>query len=333
MRGGLNESDWDVRFVAVETVESLGDKGAVPALINAFNELKRSTIGMGKQLAIMEAATALGVLGDKRATPALIEALNDGDIFVRVPAIIALGELGDKSAVPYLIEALNDENDADSWYVVEALGKLGDGRASLALYNVLKASERYDRVRAALALAKVGDGFFKEYSISALIDILNDDSNDAQARAADALAELSDERGVSAVLDALKNNINVWRGSAAQIRLGEKGDMRAVPYLIAILNGRYINTVRYHAAKVLGELGDKRAISALLGALSNDGGTVHALNKLHMLTSGVVQVRAAEALAELGDESIAPNLVEILGGDESIELKFWAAEALVKLSQ
>ena len=364
VRGGLNESDWDVRFVAVETVESLGDKGAVPALINAFNEMKRSTIGMGKQLAIMEAATALGALGDKRATPALIAALDDGDIFVRGTAITALGMLGDKSAAPYLIEALNDENDGDTRGVVKALGRLGDGRASLALYNVLKASESYDRVRAALALAKVGDGFYKEYSISALIDILNDDSNDAQALAAAALAELSDERGVSAVLDALKNNINVWLGSAAQIRLGEKGDMRAVPYLIAILNGRYSNTVRYHAAMVLGELGDKRAISALLGALSNDGGTVHVLNKLHMLTSGVAQVRAAEALAklgdkrgiphlmnalndgndnvrghaavalaELGDESIAPNLVEILGGDESIELKFWAAEALVKLSQ
>ncbi len=48
----------------------------------------------------------------------------------------------------------------------------------------------------------------------------------------------------SALIDALNNNTNVSRGSAAQIRLGEKGDTRAVPYLIDILNNNYNNIVR-----------------------------------------------------------------------------------------
>ena len=126
------------------------------------------------------------------------------------------------------------------------------------------------------------------------------------------------------------------------------------------------NTVRWRVAQVLGELGDVRAVPALMSALSSDGGMLfnRNMNQPHMMMSGMVQLGAAEALvklgderglphletalndddddmrgyaavalAELGDESIAPKLVEILGGNESIGLKFWAAEALVKLSR
>ena len=362
VRGALYHSNTGVRSAAVQTVENLSDIGAVPALINVFNEMRRSPTRLGM---ISIVTSALGVLGDKQATPALIEAIDDGNDHVLFFAIEALGVLGDKSAVPYLIEALNDQNDDYTSHVVEALGKLGDKRASFPLHKVFKASKSYDRVRAALALARVGGKFYKEQSVTALIEILNDDASYAQGRAAKALAELGDERGVSALIDALNNNLNVSRGSAAQIRLGEKGDTRAVPYLINILNSRYNNLVRARAARVLGQLEDKRAVPALISALSSDGGTISSImNKVHMMMSGMVQLRAAEALAKLGDnrgvphlmsalndgnvavrgnaavalaklghESIAPKLVEILGGDESIELKFFAAEALVKLSR
>ena len=365
VRGAINHSDADVKWIAAETAERLGDKGAVPALINAFHDIRVPY--HVKTLHLLPSITsALGAFGDKRATSALIKTLDDGDDFTRLQAIGALGELGDKSAVPHLIKALNDENDDDTGCVVEALGELGDERASLALYEVLKASESYDRVRAALALGKVDDGFYREYSVTALIEILNDDSNKAQRRAAKALAELGDDRGVFALIDALNNNSNVSRGSGAQIRLGENGDTRAVPYLIDILNSRYYNMVRLHAAKVLGDLGDERAVPALISTLSSyvDRSSDDPYNIPHMSLSGVVQVYAAAALAKLGDnrgvphlmsalndgkdavrgeaavalaelgnESIAPNLVDILGRDEGIELKLWVAEALVKLSR
>ena len=370
VRGALNHSHKVVRAVAAETVERLEDEGAVPALINAFHEI-RVPYNVNNFNLLLSITSALGAFGDKRATSALIDSLKNRDVEARMFAASALVKLGDKSAVPHLINTLNDGNDEEGYNylrdsVVEALGELGDKRASSVLLKALKASESYSKVRAALALAKVGDGFYKEYAISALIDILNDDSNSAQGRAAKALAELGDERGDIALIDALNNNTNVSRGSAAQIRMGEKGDTRAVPYLIDILNSRYNNIVRCRAAKVLGELGDKRAVPALINALSSDGSVIadENLNQIHMLASGYVRVHAAEALAklgdvrgvphlmnafnagnddvkgyaavaltELGDESIAPNLVEILGGDESIDLKFWAAEALVKLSQ
>ena len=365
VRGAINHSDADVKWIAAERAENLGDKGAAPALINAFHDIRVPYNANNFRL-LLSITSALGAFGDKRATYTLIDALKSGDAEPRTCAASALGELGDKSAVPYLIEVLHNENDDYKRFFVESLGELGDEQASLPLYKVLIASESYDRVRAALALAKVDNGFYREYSVTALIEILNDDSNKAQARAAEALAELGDERGISALIDALNNNRNVSRGSGAQIRLGENGDTRAVPYLIDILNGRYNNMVRWRAAKVLGELGDERAVPALRSALTGyvDWRSDDPFNIPHMSLNGIVQVHAAAALAKLGDErtvtllmnalssrkdsvrgdaavalaelgieSIAPDLVEILGGDENLELKLWVAQALVKLSQ
>ena len=365
VRSALKNSDRELRLYAAETAASLGDKDVVPALINAFNETGANY--HQRDIFLLGSVTrALGEFGDKRATSALIEALDDEYRSRRVFAARALGKLGDKSAVPFLIKVLNHANYEGSssfpYAVVEALGDLEDKRAVPALQKVLIGSKDYQRVRVALALAKLRD----EHAITVLIDILNDDNNKAQRRAAAALADLGDERGVSALLNALNKNINVLRGSAAQIRLGEKGDKRATPYLIEILTGRYRNRVRGDAARVLGEMGDKRAVPALIRALRNDGGSIpdEDLNQVHMIMSGVVQVHAAEALAKLGDEcgvsylmnalnegddtvrgeailalgkldekGIIPAIIEIIGTNESNYLKFLASEALVKLSQ
>ncbi len=371
VRGALNHSNKAVRAIAAESVQNMRDKGAVPALINAFREM-RDPYKVNNLHLLLSVTSALGTFGDKQATPVLIDGLKNRDVEARISAASALGRLGDKDAVPHLIIALNKGNDGerDDYFqdsVVEALGELGDKRASSVLLKALHVSESFSKVRVALALAKVGNGVYKEHAIFALMEILNDDGSTAQRRAGKALAELGDERGVIALIDALNNNINVSRGSAAQIQLGENGDKRAIPYLIGILNGRYNNFVRAKVARVLGMLGDDRAISALASALSNDGTTWSMdgnLNEFDMLTGEHFRVHAAKALAklgdargiphlisafnssnedikgyaavalaELGDASIAPKLVEILGGDESIGLKFWAAEALVKLSR
>jgi hypothetical protein len=56
------------------------------------------------------AASVLAQLGDKRAVPALVEALKDDSPIVRGVAAAALGKLGDPSAVPALKKAEWDGN-------------------------------------------------------------------------------------------------------------------------------------------------------------------------------------------------------------------------------
>ena len=107
MRGALNHSDKVVRAVAAETVERLEDEGAVPALINAFHEI-RVPYNVNNFNLLLSITSALGAFGDKRATSALIDSLKNRDVEARMFAASALGKLGDKSAVPHLINTLND---------------------------------------------------------------------------------------------------------------------------------------------------------------------------------------------------------------------------------
>ena len=137
VRGALNHSHKVVRAVAAETVERLEDEGAVPALINAFHEI-RVPYNVNNFNLLLSITSALGAFGDKRATSALIDSLKNRDVEARMFAASALVKLGDKSAVPHLINTLNDGNDEEGYNylrdsVVEALGELGDKRASFSI--------------------------------------------------------------------------------------------------------------------------------------------------------------------------------------------------------
>jgi hypothetical protein len=59
----------------------------------------------------VQAALVLGKLGDRRAVPALIQALKDDNESVRGIAATSLGRLGDKSAAGALLEATNDSSE------------------------------------------------------------------------------------------------------------------------------------------------------------------------------------------------------------------------------
>ncbi len=338
VRGALKNNDQDVRSVAAETLGNLGDKKAVPPLIDVLSEIAPSVKlgGMRNLWFLMSVTDALEKLAGESTVPALIRVFYESDVPVRGQVAGVLGKLKAKSAAPFLIKYLRDDEEGASRWIVEALGELGDARAVPALIDVLNDSLTYDRVRAALALAKLGE----ERGVSVLIDILNDDGNAAQRRAAAALAEAGIERGVDALIDGLEN---AWKevkplyilpqmgendmleahasfaasylGIRAAVKLGENGDKRALPVLIGCLNGRYNNTVRANAARTLGAMGDMRAIPALINAFSNDGdyfADSTPLDEMHMLMSEMVRIDAAKALAKLGDERGIPYLMDIL---------------------
>ncbi|MGZ3673800.1 MAG: HEAT repeat domain-containing protein [Ktedonobacterales bacterium] len=81
----------------------------------------------------LQAVAALAVLGDRRAVPLLIERLTaDEDVSVGARAAEALGRLGAIDAVVYLLAAVCEKEVTDSRVVAsaaEALQRLGDIRA------------------------------------------------------------------------------------------------------------------------------------------------------------------------------------------------------------
>jgi len=66
--------------------------------------------------------------------------------------------------------------------------------------------------------------------------------------------------------------------------------------------------------------------------LGDESGILY-LKSAFNVSDEIIRGIAGIKLAQLRDESIAHDLVEILAGDESIDLKFQATRALVILSQ
>jgi HEAT repeat protein len=155
------------RYYAAHVLGKIGDKRAVPALIETLEDESLN----------YQAAIVLGNLGDERAVPALLTLLEQartrpsspntdvglwagyGLLGLRHPeglqavveflkpghsevqrrhAVDTLGKFGDKGAVPFLIESLRDEDVEVRVNAIMALGRIGDKVAVPALEESLK---------------------------------------------------------------------------------------------------------------------------------------------------------------------------------------------------
>ena len=77
----LKDKDTIVRQIAASALGRMGDKSAVPALIDALNNN------------VISAAEALGHINDKRAIPALMRALENPQRYIRRYAYEALEKM------------------------------------------------------------------------------------------------------------------------------------------------------------------------------------------------------------------------------------------------
>jgi len=93
-------------------------------VLKCLNDLRSSLAGVRSR-----AAWQLGQLGDKSAVPALIETLQDENEDVRWSAAWALGELGDKSAIPALTVVSEEDESEDvrsrAWEALCILKSIG----------------------------------------------------------------------------------------------------------------------------------------------------------------------------------------------------------------
>lgn len=157
----LENRDWNIRAEAAKQLGDIGDRQAVPNLIEA---LKQGLMDESQLLAEY-AIEALGKLGDPIAvdvlltvlhpahlieqvniamenyTPTVNSYLHAGRLFfdvsdIRCFAAQALGQIGDPRAVPGLIQALNDPHDLYLHKAVhEALERIDTPEAVAVLAN------------------------------------------------------------------------------------------------------------------------------------------------------------------------------------------------------
>ena len=121
---------------------------------------------------------------------------------------------------------------------------------------------------------------------------------------------------VNLTVDLKTSNSEKVRYNAARV-LGEMGDSKAVEPLIDVLKHDKNGSVRLYAARALGELGDSKA-------------TIHLIESLREDRNVDVRVRAARALGRLGGEIVVEPLVEALN-DENPQVCITATDALIEI--
>ncbi len=214
---------------------------------------ERARLMSDDEEARFDAVIRLGALGRRDAAQIAAIGLDDKSVRVRAAAINAIERLSPSDLTANLLKALADKNE---FVREQAAFAAGNAHGNQIIANRLMEILRTDNSAAVVGAVVFALGVLRsEASVPDLIEVLN---YSQQSRG---LFRRSSRRR------RIQENEFVRREAA--IALGLIGDRRAVPVLIAQLNGeRTPDDVRREAARALGLIGDVSAKPALQAVLT-----------------------------------------------------------------
>lgn len=185
-----------------------------------------------------DAAKALGELGDRAAIPALVEALRRRSRYAadesqpehvsRAAAAVALGKIGDPAAADALLEVISDPFNLGT-AASTALGRLRPPPID-RIVAATQDANKWRRARAAMALGEIGD----RSTFEAIANLTLDSHEHVRRAAAAALDKLRDPRAIGPLLRLLENpGETSFVRSYAAMALGGLKDASATPTLLA----------------------------------------------------------------------------------------------------
>lgn len=292
-----------VKLAAVRTLGKFQDPSIAPALIEAID----LSVGSGTDEATKQAneankliAMLLGDLREKSAVQPLLDlATKSKDAFVRVEAINTLGLIGDVKAVAPL-SAIATDDMTDNFVTkkaIQALGNIGDPAAVPAIVKMMFRERK-------------GVSFFPEASYAVfqigpaasdpLLTVLQGKDED--------LKKFCDEHDIF---------IEATYAKAAQV-LGDLNEKRAIPTLIKYIDYQHEDLlrqllVRMQAADALGRMRAKEAAPVIAKQLGEEEANVRATY--------------ARALVNIGDTRVVPQLIACALKGDSMDKKIQAREA------
>ena len=201
--------------------------------------------------------------------PRLIALLQDSSPDVRRTAALSLGKIASVEAMSALIRALRDIDPFVRQYSAWALGNLGERAqvdATFALVALLEDPAPAVAEAAAEAIGSMGAG---PDVITLLLETMSEGSLQGRRSAVMALSRLESAEAYDGLMKALEDgDASVRQGAIAA--LGELGERRAVTAMIAHLGHDPEAGVRTEAAYRLGALGDERSLPVLRLAAAQD---------------------------------------------------------------
>jgi HEAT repeat protein len=240
----------------------------------------------------LDAIKELGKIGDKAAVPALIEWMNkEGDW--QAEAAYALGQLNDPSVVPELVKALdftvgpgNDKKTRSrnrmNANILRALGMLKAKDAVEPIMKLTSASEPTVREASLRALGQINN----PAATSHLVEIaLNDREPYLRKVAIEALGDMGDPKAIPALVKALFVEVpGISFYNEARLSLVQMG-LKCVPELLKTMKheNKDVEGITYSDGRGLGDGTVEGKSSSVLGYLKAKEGEpmmIEALNKL-----------------------------------------------------
>jgi len=304
----LRSSYFVVRMATVKALKQFNSSDVIDILIpylsfntSDINQLLRDAKNNDNIQLQLRAIKALGGLEDHRAVSTLKKLVKTGSEKVqdaatqslirigcaawgRCCAIMVLSDTKNRSILPSLCNSLEDDSDNVRLEAVRAIAKIGGKKAVNSLVDIVqKDRDPYIRYEAVRFLRRIGVGHNQVLELA--LTALKDKSRDVRSQAARLLGNFHHDNSIQPLLKATADKHWSVRESAenALINFGQK----AVPDLIKALSDSSWTT-RFRAARLLGEIGDSRAIKPLEQLLKKEkksgevrGIVEDSLNKLY----------------------------------------------------
>ena len=295
-----------------------------------------SRLGEDDAEVVQETIDILVEKGEAALRP-LIEALTHDNKNVRMRASETLGLIGSGKAVEPLLERLDDREPEVIHSAAVALGRIGGERPLKALkgiFSEIRLGVKRDNPKARAAVAGLAE--MGAPAIDSLIEMLGSQNLNTSFLAAETLGKIRDPKAVTPLLQRL-GAIEI-SGTRPDMLTDEQykvltDDMRetairpytqaladigipAVEELVRVLRDReYSPLIRAEIAKVLGQIGDPRAITPLL-EVSGD-------------PEWLVRIEVVSALGSFPGER-ALEAIKKAHGDGNELVRQAADEALIK---
>jgi HEAT repeat protein len=325
-----DSSDPEIRYWVLRSLGKIGSSISLPLLFKALEDPSE---------AIRDAAQkALANYGEE-----VIEdlfALLKSDKRKLLESVSATFQRMDKDViVPKLCRNLGKYDEHVSYWIRRTLINFGES-AREEILKLLNSKANEVRRQAILAIGQLGN----PDDCGQIIHHLKDEYWPARIAAAETLGNLGDVSAVLPLLEALDDD-DEDLAMAAISALGKIGDEKAIPGLISTLQ-RESWTLKFQAIKILGEMRASRAFLDLLKLLDEDtlDLKVHIIKaiartnhqrcydelKLRFSKEEELEPRLAyiEALANLGNPAIIPDLVKLAKPDNIWEERRLAIKGL-----
>ena len=300
---------------------------AAPAMIQALQTTDLSLLPLYRHILVRIGSSAIS---------ALTKALRETHPLIRAQICEILGQIKDPASVPALLDALRGEFYTVRAKAASALGEIGDPQAIQLLLTALKDKEDSVRVSAALALGK----FHNPATFDEIANLLLDDPKiEVRQAAARAFAETKDPQTLPYLMQALRDSF--WWYEREQtanelLRAIEAIGPAAVDPLIEALSDSE-GTVRKFAARMLGVIGDERAIESLgmeiydlhfdVGQAAAESLACLGVSSLPVLKEALTHPEATirehvvSVLGKIQHTSVAPLLIDALNDPERVVRK------------